>query len=295
MPTPLIEKCPVVIGGIGGSGTRLIAQILLELNYFLGNDLNESLDYLGYTLIFKRKKWFYRNFKNIREIENGLMILEKSFQHNDSLSLRENFFLIRATISMALFGHNQYGNGRGKWAIDRARNIMKQMKSPVNNEQAWAWKEPNAFLLITEMNIFFKNFKYIHVIRHGFDVSTGVNQQQLFNWGPFFGVGLPSVKEKIPEASFKYWVRANKAAIEKGKMLGSEKFYLLNYDQLCLHPKPEIAKLIQFLGIEIDSKTFDKIVCIPYIPDSAGRFKRSPVFRYDSEDYKFLIELGFSS
>ncbi len=45
---------PVVIGGVGGSGTRLIAQILKDLGYFMGNDLNEANDNLLFPLLFKR-------------------------------------------------------------------------------------------------------------------------------------------------------------------------------------------------------------------------------------------------
>ena len=45
---------PVVIGGIGGSGTRLIAQCLKELGYLMGADLNPAYDNLWFTLLFKR-------------------------------------------------------------------------------------------------------------------------------------------------------------------------------------------------------------------------------------------------
>ncbi len=34
---------PVVIGGVGGSGARVVAQILLQLNYYLGSDLNRQI------------------------------------------------------------------------------------------------------------------------------------------------------------------------------------------------------------------------------------------------------------
>jgi hypothetical protein len=48
-------QLPVVaVGGVGGSGTRLVAHVMLELGYYLGPDLNESLDTLWFTLLFKR-------------------------------------------------------------------------------------------------------------------------------------------------------------------------------------------------------------------------------------------------
>ncbi|MCX6279657.1 MAG: hypothetical protein NT004_16405, partial [Bacteroidetes bacterium] len=62
---------PVVVGGVGGSGTRVIAEILSLLNFYLGNDLNGPNDFLLYTLLFKRKKWFYKNKTNEKLLQAG--------------------------------------------------------------------------------------------------------------------------------------------------------------------------------------------------------------------------------
>ncbi len=50
------QNGPVVIGGVGGSGTRVVAAILSTLGFHLGNDLNESMDNLWTTLLFKRPR-----------------------------------------------------------------------------------------------------------------------------------------------------------------------------------------------------------------------------------------------
>ena len=49
-----IRPYPVAIGGVGGSGTRLIAQFLNSLGYYMGDNLNPSADNLWFTLLFKR-------------------------------------------------------------------------------------------------------------------------------------------------------------------------------------------------------------------------------------------------
>ena len=69
---------PIVIGGVGGSGTRVLAEILRSLDIFIGNDLNESLDNLTYTLLFKRRRWFYRHCKSNAELSRGLGVLERT-------------------------------------------------------------------------------------------------------------------------------------------------------------------------------------------------------------------------
>ncbi len=48
----------VAIGGMGGSGTRLIARILVECGIYMGSDLNEALDNLVFTRLFKDPVWF---------------------------------------------------------------------------------------------------------------------------------------------------------------------------------------------------------------------------------------------
>ena len=49
---------PVAIGGVGGSGTRVVAEVLKCLGFYLGSLLNSSLDNLWFTLLFKRPDWF---------------------------------------------------------------------------------------------------------------------------------------------------------------------------------------------------------------------------------------------
>ena len=36
----LSEAAPVVVGGVGGSGTRVIAQLLKTIGFYMGSDLN---------------------------------------------------------------------------------------------------------------------------------------------------------------------------------------------------------------------------------------------------------------
>ena len=50
------EFAPIAVGGVGGSGTRLVARLLRDLGFFLGADLNESEDTLWFTHLFKRRE-----------------------------------------------------------------------------------------------------------------------------------------------------------------------------------------------------------------------------------------------
>ena len=45
---------PVAVGGVGGSGTRLIASMVSSLGYEMGSNLNHSQDDLTFAVLFKR-------------------------------------------------------------------------------------------------------------------------------------------------------------------------------------------------------------------------------------------------
>src|SRR5947207_2715003 len=49
---------PVAVGGVGGSGTRVVAALLREAGVYLGADLNDSLDNLWFRLLFRRAQWY---------------------------------------------------------------------------------------------------------------------------------------------------------------------------------------------------------------------------------------------
>ncbi|MEI7982006.1 MAG: sulfotransferase, partial [Bacteroidota bacterium] len=246
---PALLKGPVVIGGVGGSGTRVIAKILQELNFFIGNDLNEPLDNLSYTLLFKRPKWYVKNKDRQEKIGRGLRIHEKSMTCTNSFSPAEHLFLFQATCDMYLNGHNIYGDGRGKWAIKRYRNLLFPGHHPKEHFSGWGWKEPNSHLLLEYLNDFFPGLKYIHTMRNGLDMAFSQNQQQLFNWGNLFGVPVPGTQAEIPEASFRYWAAVHRYILQQSACLGAEKFLMINFDTLCREPEKEIRKLLTFLKV----------------------------------------------
>jgi hypothetical protein len=138
------------------------------------------------------------------------------------------------------------------------------------------------------MNEYFPGFKYIHTIRHGLDMAFSSNQQQLFNWGPMFGVQLPSRNEDIPEASFRYWVEANKSVLKIGERLGKDRFLVVNFDQLCAQPELGIANLLSFLGLVHEQRKVDLLISL-----STGRFHDKELNWVKEHDLSFLQSCGF--
>lgn len=284
---------PIVIGGIGGSGTRVVAEILTCFGFYLGADLNGARDNLTFTLLFKRPAWYIRNKDNFRHLETGLRILEKTMLTGKRLSLKEKFYLKRAVRDMSKYGHNREGQGKGEWALQR----LPFIKNPVIPDPAiytgWGWKEPNSHLLIPVMNNFFPGFKYIHTVRHGLDMAYSSNQQQLFNWGPLFGVPLPVHENETPSASFRYWVEAHKRILALQKEIGRDRILILNFDRLCEDPERGIREILEFLGIQPSEELLARAAKLPVTPKTAGRWRQHPEDVFDENDLEFLRKMGF--
>lgn len=46
------SSSPLIIGGVGGSGTRVLTQLVIDGDYFMGTNLNKALDSLDFKPIF---------------------------------------------------------------------------------------------------------------------------------------------------------------------------------------------------------------------------------------------------
>jgi hypothetical protein len=235
------------IGGLGGSGTRVVAQLFIERGIFMGDDLNASNDNLLFTRLFKNPEW-YRT-ASLEEKRNQFQIFEKS------MSLAGNFL----------------GN-------------------------IWGWKEPNTHLYLTELAEFLPDLKYIHVIRHGLDMAYSDNKAQLFNWGNEFGVEANAAEapDDLAVKNLEYWIRANRAATDKGDALFGNRFYLLNYDKLCENPKVEIKKVFDFLDIPLDEIALQKLALIPKVPASHERYRKHDISLFSHEQLDQVRAFGFT-
>jgi hypothetical protein len=286
-------KGPVVIGGIGGSGTRVVAEMLTMLGYFIGNDLNSALDNLSYTLLFKRPIWYLKNHHHKEKIMRGLSVLEKSMITRKSHEFRERIFLNKAVRDIAMYGHNKEGEGKGQWAYERLRVFKDTNSPPLDNFTGWGWKEPNTHLLVPVMNDYFHDFKYIHTIRHGLDMAFSFNQQQLYNWGPLFNINPPENEYDVPGASIKYWIKVNNRILNLAEKLGGGKVLIINFDDLCKKPGEGIGRMVEFLQCGLSEIVHDRLLELPVLPSSSGRFKRYPRDIFDASDIKEVEKFGF--
>ena len=293
---------PIVIGGVGGSGTRVLAEIVALFGTYLGADLNKASDNLTYTLLFRRPRWFYRNRQDRRQIATGIALFRKLMLRDATISTREIAFLMRAVISVAAFGHTSrqvgekpgQGNGKGLWPLERLQRLRGAESGVAAGPSHWGWKEPNSHLLIENLAEQFPGFRYIHTIRHGLDMAFSKNQLQLYNWGPLFGVARPTSTALEPRASLKYWIAANRRVLELRDRIGHDRLLVVNFDQLCLEPEAAIRNLTHFLEMKVDADAYRQALRLPRKPSSMGRYRSEDLSRFDADDLGQLAKFGFS-
>jgi hypothetical protein len=281
---------PVVIGGVGGSGTRVVAQLLIEMGFYLGGDLGRAHDYLAFSLLFRRPKWFAdRARKDKERVFRGLAVLTKAMRGRFFPFPGEWGFVARAVAEREYVGPFTF-----KWALERVRNMITSGGIDYARCVGWGWKEPNTHIYMDYLNDYYDDLRFIHVIRHGLDMAYSKNTNQLSLWGPYFGVEIPYSRRLRPKAALQFWIRANQRAVALGEQMGPRRFLLINYDRLCSMPRTSIEELVAFLGLEVSNLDIDSLSKIPQVPKSAGRHKKHDLGIFDPHESDVVRAFGFA-
>jgi len=269
---------PVAIGGLGGSGTRLVATLLSEIHFDLGCDLNRAHDNLFFTFLFKRPELFNRPLLLARSLSVFVAVMNAR-----RLSLPDQEWVAElAGRSCAEFDL--------AWGRLRCREIMEAGRQLQHNGGYWGWKEPNTHLHLPFLLQAMPRMKYIHVIRNGLDMAFSSNQLQLGLWGQLL---LQNSRCRItPENALRFWCVAHRR-IQMIKQHAPERVMLLNYDELCTSPASGVHKIERFLGLQLSRVTRQNMISSIRVPDTAGRYRAHNLKTFCPQDIEFVVSLGF--
>ena len=277
--TPLCPGAPpIAVGGIGGSGTRLVARLLMELGYFLGPDLNESLDNLWFTLLFKRPAILESSpdeFSRLARIFVGGMTGKPLLDEADA-QLLDHLALEPRPPEFPV-----------EWFQARVASLKSARKKP--SPPTWGWKEPNTHIVIPQLRQCLLGLKYLHVMRNGLDMAYSSNQTQLRFWGAWL---IGDKIEVTPRYSLKYWRLVHERILSLGLDMGVD-LLLLDYDQFCLRPTEGLRRLLAFLGLDISRARQSQLISHVHPPSSLGRFKQHGTQDFDPEDMAFARRMGY--
>jgi hypothetical protein len=278
---------PVVIGGVGGSGTRVVAEIVRGVGVYLGDDLNDSCDNLWATLLLRRPSWYAENRSNgAAGIHHALHVLEGAM--NGRLD-------VDADVGSLLSAADRDLRGQGlsdAWTRSRIESLLEHGRSGMRRPP-WGWKEPNSHVYVDFIGGHFADARYVHVIRHGLDMAFSANQWQVRTWGWLFGITAAAVDVVDPATSLDYWIMANRRAIDTAKQLFGPKFLLVNYDELCADSVRGAQRIATFVDGELSPSQAAVIREQVGSRQTAGRWRRSGALPFRREQLEKVAALGF--
>ncbi len=266
---------PVAIGGLGGSGTRAVADIIRSIGYYIGDDLNISNDNLWFTILFKKTS----------------IILDSDFDFARATDL----FFERMEVgpdgpllsSLASIGTDLF-DSEEEWLAQRYSSFMYQPSSRLPN-QPWAWKEPNTHIVIERLLRMKPSLLYIHVTRNPFYMAYSHNQNQLGKWGSIM-IGSPI--ENTPRFALKFWCAVHRriqaiSAAYPGRMA------FIDFDDMCRRPEETVISMATFLGVKsLPIATSDIAQLIRRQP-LVSSLTKIVLSNLDEQDVDYVRQQGF--
>lgn len=279
-PAPPRSPAPVAIGGVGGSGTRLIAQLLAAAGFRIGGDRNAADDNLWFTLLFK-----WRGVLALPDADFGRLC--RLFAAVMT-GVRE---IDAAAITMARdLAANARAQHSRPWLQARLASLLEALAAPAPAAGRWGWKEPNTHVVLDRLLPHFPGLRYIHVMRNGLDMAWSRNQNQLALWGEAF---LGRAVTVTPRDSLAYWCAVHRRVATLGEALGP-RFLLLDYDAFCRAPEAGVRRLLAFLGVPPEAGRVAALARAVRPPASIGRHALHPDAGFDAADVACVRDFGFA-
>ena len=214
---------PVVIGGTGGSGTRVVARLARHAGYDLGRNLNEAEDALEFYSF--HEKWI-----------NRFVSAERSGQAFPDTELMKKEF---------------------EAALER------HCPARLRSERWWGWKAPRSIYLLPFLHDQLPAFKFIHLLRDGRDMVLSPNQNQLRKHGAAVLSWHERLFRSTPQRALLLWERVNLRAAEFGESNLRENYLRIRFEDICAKPVETTAHILSFLGAPVDPEPVARVEISP--------------------------------
>ncbi|MCE9629805.1 MAG: sulfotransferase [Planctomycetia bacterium] len=267
---------PVVVGGVGGSGTRLIAAILRESGYFIGDDLNAALDNRWFSLLFNRPGIQHcpdEEFHRLLGILVNRMVGDAQFDPAD------------VALIEALAQHDNPPHS-ADWMRERAGTLLAPRIGPPPGGR-WGWKEPNTHVVLPRLARALPRMRYVFVSRSGLDMAYSANTNQAMRWGEAY-LGRPF--EPTPRYMLSFWVAAHRRVLAAAAAV-PVRFHFIRLEAFCGRPAAGLLSLYEFLGLSGEPSA--GLIALAQSPESIGRFREHGLAHFDPDDVAYVESLGF--
>jgi hypothetical protein len=240
-----IQRPPVIVGGTGGSGTRVVATLLTRAGVYMGRRLNNSMDSMDFESFFT---------DHIPDVLGNLKQVD--------------------------YRLDQLPQEMIKTKLEGLHAIMKEFRAQCpENARAWGFKNPRSIYLVPFFKQLYPNMAFVHVVRDGRDMAFSTNQNQLLRlYGPLYGHELPADWQA---ASATMWQKVNIERTRWALRYMPGRYFVLRFEDLCAQPETEARRLLNFLGLSMDDEALRNACSKVKPPESIGRYKTLPPARQE--------------
>lgn len=275
---------PIVIGGLGGSGTRVPAEALIRAGVDMGRFLVAN-DNLVFTALFKRPGWYARS--DDAAIHRALDTFVR-YSFDQSFGPGDLLRLARSVIDPDPTVPRRETLARVRAAFERRARAEREV------DRRWGWKEPNSHIYLPQLIDHFPGLRFVYMARHGLDMAYSENKNQLGTFGSHFGFPIPTGADDkaLAMAQLGYWIAMTRRAVELGTERLGDRFLFLRYDDLCRDPEGELARLLLFAGVE-PADDLSVLAADVTTPSSLGRWRTHADRPFTADQIEAVRSFGF--
>ena len=267
---------PVIIGALGGSGTRVVAQFLLEAGVFLGDDLNEPLDNLTAVLLLNRRQ----SLLDRDAIFRALDLLRQYMTSSRPFSGADQDFL-RALATEERQQHSR------EFLEDRLAHLLERRDERAPGR--WGWKMPPSHIFLRDILQWSDTARYLHVRRHPLDMAYSSNRNQLRMWGP---VMLGRDIADTPDEALRYWIESERR-IDSARSEFGDRVHVITYEALCGDKRKTLNGILDFFELQNRDglvETFERQISSA---GSIGRYKLHHYTELDRVSLSRIERMGY--
>ncbi len=250
----------MVVGGLGGSGTRAIAGAIERLGYAHGPALNMSRDCLTFTYLFVRTGWMPAPMPNKRDRLDQLRRITEDGLQPDQPEFKA------------------------------LSNAVTCWTAPTGSDP-FLIKEPNTWIFADTILEHWPDAAFVFVHRNPLDMAVNQNTNQLKRWGPERGID-PVRLGSVPAAQLALWIDAYKQQQARMKRFAN-RTTLLDYDAFVCAPEDHLTELFTRLGSRIDPNLLSQACTGIITPSSQGRGRETDLSLFSKDQLTFCRAHGW--
>jgi Sulfotransferase family len=219
----LLSSGPGVIGGTGGSGTRVIARIAASAGMFIGTDLGPALDarcLKPYLTRWVNAFWPYWDRP------------------------------LPADLSAAMAGGLQ------------AAVVAHCAALAPSSGRSWGWKAPRSIYLLPFLHRQLPNLRFLHLVRDGRDMAFSSIQAALLRHGPTV-LDPSDMSRPLAVQAILLWDRVNLRAADYGEERLGAGYLRIRLEDLCRDPVTGVREILDFFSLDGSPDEFAGLVQAP--------------------------------